>query len=258
MVYRIADRLWPADTVDETLQWSTRLDPLPEGAIVAGPEPPVHLTPWLRIGEVSETQPKKPWIKVKLEGYEKDNETIQARLHSPYGGTNGKRGLHLAPEAGTKVILSWSGRFHEPLLVLGNVREEEMEFNSPSLWLEALATKQYADILVKQVGKTTVESAFDLEVKETTTMKSLKALKLTGEDATTIESAKAFKIDAKDAADIASAKALTLAATQDAKLGGANVTVEAQQAAAVKGNAGAELSASGGDTTIKGLKVMIN
>jgi hypothetical protein len=272
-VHRLVDRLWHKDAKGEKIEWSTELSPLPEGAVVAGPEPPVQLRPWLRIGEVSEVQATGPYIKAKLEGFESGSETVQARLQTPYGGTNGKRGLHLVPESGTKVLLSWTGRFHEPVLVVGNVRAEATEFNHPSLWLEALATNQYADLTVKQIGKTTVESDLQMEFQKATTMTSTGALKLTGKDttdlesekafkltakdATTLESTKAFKIDAKDTTDVTSTGALTLKSNADAKLGGQNASVEGQQAATVKGNSQVELSATG-QTTVKGNPVMIN
>jgi hypothetical protein len=281
-VYRIVDRLWPGDTSDELLEWTTQYDPLPEGAVVAGPQPPLSIRTWTRIAEVTEVQPKGPWIKAKLEGFESNANIVQARLNSSYSGTNGKRGLHLVPEPGTKVVLTWTGRVHEPLLVLGNVREEETEHAAPSLWLEALATKQYADVLVKEIGKTTVESDLELEIQKATTMKSTGALKVTAEDTADIVSTGALKLEGKDTTDIVStgalklegkdttdivstgeltvagsaatevsgASGLTLKSDGDAALEGANVGVKAQS--------GAEISAAGGNTIVKGVQVLIN
>ena len=235
-IHRVVDRLWPSDL--DTLEWTTQLDPLAEGAVVAGPEPPVRLVPWIRIGEVSETQTKKSWIKVKLEGFEKDSETVQARLQEMYSGKNGTRGLHLVPENKTKVLLSWSGRFHEPILVIGNVREKDTEFDSPSVWLEALTTKQYVDILVKEVGKTTIESDYDVEVKKKTTLKSVDAYALTGDADTSITSTGALKVTGKDTTDLESTGAL--------KIVGKNTTdVESTGALKLTGKATVDIAATG-------------
>ena len=76
-------------------------------------------------------------------------------------------------------------------------------------------------------------------------------------DGIALSSAKDIKLTAKGNIALDATMKLTGTAKQDAALEGMNVTVQGKVGATVKGNATAELSASG-QTTVKGAMVMIN
>ena len=76
-------------------------------------------------------------------------------------------------------------------------------------------------------------------------------------DGIALSSAKDIKLTAKGNITMDAMMKLSGSAKQDASLEGLNVTVQGKMGATVKGNATAELSASG-QTTVKGAMVMIN
>ena len=76
-------------------------------------------------------------------------------------------------------------------------------------------------------------------------------------DGIALSSAKDITLTAKGNIALDATMKLTGTAKQDAALEGMNVTVQGKVGATVKGNATAELSASG-QTTVKGAMVMIN
>ena len=76
-------------------------------------------------------------------------------------------------------------------------------------------------------------------------------------DGITLSSAKDITLKAKGNIKLDATLKLSATAKQDASLEGLNVKVQAKVGATVKGNATAELSASG-QTTVKGAMVMIN
>ncbi len=257
-VYRVTDRLCFAQGAASTstearISWSTRMEVLPEGGVVAGPRADLNFRPWFRIGTVAEVTPNGPWIKVQLEGFEADYDCVQARLQSPYVGTDGKKGLHFVPEPETKVCLSWSGRVHEPVLVVGNVREEESEHPAPSVWIESLMTEQFADILVKEVGEATVESPLVLSVQKETTVTATGALKILGEDTFDMESAKAFKLTGKDSTQVTSTGDLSLGSDGGVTVSaGGDASIDASGAATLSAGGDAKMDASGNATISAG------
>lgn len=72
-----------------------------------------------------------------------------------------------------------------------------------------------------------------------------------------LSSAKDIKLKAKGTITMDATSKISATAKQDVSLEGLNVKVQAKVGATVKGNATAELSASG-QTTVKGAMVMIN
>lgn len=72
-----------------------------------------------------------------------------------------------------------------------------------------------------------------------------------------IDSTKDIKMSAKGSIDISASGGITLKANSDVKADGSNIQLSAKTAFTAKGNASAELSASG-QTTVKGAMVMIN
>ncbi len=72
-----------------------------------------------------------------------------------------------------------------------------------------------------------------------------------------IESVKDIKLSAKGDVDITATGSIALKANSDVKADGTNIQLSAKTSFTAKGNASAEISASG-QTTVKGAMVMIN
>ncbi len=180
MIWRIDDRLVTA-AVD--LEWKTATYSVPSDVRIVGPEKEPLPRPWVGLGTVETSSKKGPWIKVRLPGFETGNDIVDARLGTPFSGKDGCKGLHYVPEAGTEVLLSWTGRFDQSLIVVGNARNKEAQFPSPSVYLEDVHTAQFADISVKKIGETTVDSSLSLRVKQQTDVRSARPLEIRADGA---------------------------------------------------------------------------
>lgn len=181
LVWRAEDRLY--EVQGDTLRWATRLFATPPESRFRGPVDFYRLRPWVGQGVVQETSPRGPWIKVKLEGFEPGEDVVDIRLCTPFSGTDQKKGLHYVPEKGTKAQCCWSGRFDASVTLVGNTRWEETDFASPSIYLEAEHTAQFADVHVKKVGKVTVDSDYVMGVKQETRLNSTRQLKVNADGA---------------------------------------------------------------------------
>jgi hypothetical protein len=175
MIYRIEDRL---SISQGALSCDSRAYALPPEARIAGPEAPGRLRPWTGLGVVQETSRDGPWLKVQLPGFEANNDVVDVRLGTPYSGKNGQRGLHMVPETGTEVLLNWTGRFDNSVILAGNARSQAAEYPSPSTYLEAEHKAQYADIHVVKVGDTTIDSKLAVKVKQQTDLTSARPLQV--------------------------------------------------------------------------------
>lgn len=180
MVWRIEDRLFAGAT---SLGWESRTYTVPAEARIVGPERPGRLRPWTGLGRVEKTSPEGPWVTVRLPGFEDNEDLVNVRIGTPYSGSNGQRGLHMVPEEGTEVLLAWSGRFDQSIVLVGNARSEAAEHPSPSTYLEAEHTAQYSDIHVVKVGDTIVDSKFDFSVKQRTDINSAQQLQVKADGA---------------------------------------------------------------------------
>lgn len=169
MVWQIEDRLFIANA---DLGWESISHAVPKDAHVVGRESEQLPRPWVGLGRVNSTSKNGPWIKVRLPGFEKGNDLIEARIGTLYSGKNGRRGVNYVPENGTEVLLSWTGRFFDSIIAVGNARSEATEFASPSIHLEDQHTAQFADIHVVKIGQSTIDSALSLHVKQQTDIRS--------------------------------------------------------------------------------------
>jgi len=182
MIWQIHDRISLSEQDD--IGWETVVYAAPPEAQMIGPFTPRSLSPWIGIGEVSETDPKGPWIRVKLAGFEDGDASLaDVRLSTPFSGTDGKKGLHFVPEQRTRVEVCWTGRFDSSVVLVGNTRWEPADFSSPSVFLEATHTAQYEDINVKKAGEITVDSNLSVTVKKSTSVKSQQPLKIHADNA---------------------------------------------------------------------------
>jgi hypothetical protein len=140
--------------------------------------------PWIGRGFVVEYSEHGPSIKVQLPGFEeqRDGHILTAFLTTPYSGRDSIQGLHFTPELNTMVALSWSGLFGDPVLVLGNVREQECELPSPSLSLDRHLQIQSSTVQVHEVDQITVASKLQLQGEKSIRIASKEPLELEGED----------------------------------------------------------------------------
>lgn len=180
LIWRIDDRLVAA-AVD--LEWRTACYSVPSDVRIVGPDREPLLRPWVGLGTVEASSKRGPWIKVKLPGFETGNDIVDARLGTPFSGKDGCKGLHYVPEAGTEVLLSWTGRFDQSLIVVGNARNKEAQFPSPSVYLEDMHTAQFADVSVKKIGETTVDSSLSVRVKQQTDVRSARPFEVRADGA---------------------------------------------------------------------------
>ena len=110
-------------------------------------------------------------------------------------------------------------------------------------------------VKISTPGKNTVEiSDDDKHIKLTDQNKNEIVMNSSG---ISLSSAKDITLKAKGAITMDATSKFSATAKQDVSLEGLNVNMQAKVSAAVKGNAKAELSASG-QTTVKGGMVMIN
>jgi hypothetical protein len=180
MVHRIEDRLYlsAGALVLDSWTWA-----LPPEARIPTRERPGRPRPWIGLGRVTETSKTAPWIRVELPGFEDDAKEIEVRVGTPFSGKNGRRGQHMVPENGTEVVVAWTGRFDQSIVLMGNARSEDAEFPSPSTWLEDEYKTQYANVHVVEIGRTSVDSSFDMWVKQQTDIASGRPLRVKADGA---------------------------------------------------------------------------
>ncbi len=182
---------------------------------------------------------------------------IWARLAAPYAGD--ATGFDFLPELDDEVIVAFMGGDPSNPVILGSVHNPKKEGPVTA------TADNYQKIIQTRSG---IKLTFDDEKKSVTIDTPAGAQVTLDDDANvvklkdqngnevelgsagiTLTSPKDITLDAKGN--------VVLQAAQDVTISGLNVTAEAQVGATVKGNASAEISASG-TTTVKGAMVMIN
>ncbi len=161
------------------------------------------------------------------------------------------------------VIRVWDKKSEEEIIIAlkengekasGSVKLKMDGENNAVITIEApdgIINFKSKDLNIETTGKINVKAkdAIDVQTEKTVDVKA--------NDKITVKTAKDMSLEATgNIAGKATGK-IELTATQDAKLAGLNVNVNANVGLTVKGNATAELS-SPGQTTVKGLMVMIN
>jgi hypothetical protein len=154
--------------------WRSLVDLLAAPTLPA-PRPSCLGMPWVGTAVVQKVSTKNPWATVKLDGFEADYDTIDARISTPYSGADGKTGWHLLPGKRTKVLVAWPGRFDAPAVLLGNARLQLPKTKSPSLLLTEQLTVHLAGVAA--------ETDVAIHATGQMNLKSDKPLRLTGEKA---------------------------------------------------------------------------
>lgn len=204
-------------------------------------------------------------IQVELPWLDGKSKLLWARLTSLYA-TNGMSTFFL-PEPGDEVLVGFMNQDPTHPVVLGSLygakHKPPFEFEAKNN-TKAIVTREQLRIefdeekkviTVATPGKNTLEISDDGK-SITLTDQHKNEIKMDS-GGISLSSAKDITLKAKGNIALDATMKLSGTAKQDASLEGLNVKVQAKMGATVKGNATAELSASG-QTTIKGVMVMIN
>lgn len=204
-------------------------------------------------------------IQVELPWMEGADKLLWARLSCLYG-TNGSGSFWL-PEPGDEVLVGFVNNDPSHPVILGSIygakHKPPYEYTAENN-TKALVTREKLKIEFDEEKKIiTVSTPGNNKVELNDDGKSVIVSDANGnevkmdKDGISLSSAKDIKLSAKGNITMDATMKLSGSAKQDASLEGLNVTVQGKMGATVKGNATAELSASG-QTTVKGAMVMIN
>lgn len=208
---------------------------------------------------------KEQRIQVELPWMDGKSKLFWARLSTMYA--TGGMGAFFLPEPEDEVIVGFMNQDPAHPVILGLLYGEkhkppyeyEAKNNKKAIVTREKMRLEFDEekkiITVSTPGKNTVEISDDgKHIKLTDENKNEITMDKNG---ITLTSAKDIKLKAKGNITMDATMKLSGTAKQDASLEGLNVKVQAKVGASVKGNATAELSASG-QTTVKGAMVMIN
>ena len=204
-------------------------------------------------------------IQIELPWMDGKNKLLWARLSTMYA-TNASGNFFL-PEPDDEVVVGFMNEDPGHPIILGGVYGEkhkppyeyEAKNNTKAIVTREKMRIEFNEekkvITISTPGKNTVEiSDDDKHIKLTDQNKNEIVMNSSG---ISLSSAKDITLKAKGAITIEATSKINATAKQDVSLEGLNVKMEAKVSATVKGNAKAELSASG-QTTVKGAMVMIN
>lgn len=204
-------------------------------------------------------------IQVELPWMDGKSKLLWARLATMYA-TNGM-GTYFLPEVNDEVLVGFMNADPTHPVVLGSLYGEKhkppFEYEAKNN-TKAIVTREKLRIefdeekkviTVATPGKNTVEISDDGK-SITLTDQHKNEIKMDN-GGITLSSAKDITLKAKGGITLDATSKISGTAKSDISLEGLNVKVQAKVGATVKGNATAELSASG-QTTVKGAMVMIN
>lgn len=204
-------------------------------------------------------------IQVELPWLDGKNKLLWARLATLYA-TSGM-GTFFLPEPGDEVLVGFMNQDPGHPVILGSLYgakhkppfEYEAKNNTKTIATREKLHIEFDEekkaITVATPGKNTLEISDDgKQIRLADQHKNEIKMDSGG---ITLTSAKDIKLKAKGNITMDATMKLSGTAKQDVSLEGLNVKVQAKVGASVKGNATAELSATG-QTTVKGAMVMIN
>lgn len=204
-------------------------------------------------------------IQVELPWMEEKSRLLWARLSTLYATDNS--GSFFLPEPGDEVVIGFMNEDPGHPVILGSLygmkHKPPYEYDARSN-TKAIVTREKMKIefneekkviTISTPGKNTVEISDDAKQIKLTDQHKNEILM--NSDGISLSSSKDIKLKAKGSIAMDATMKLSGNAKQDVTLEGLNVKVQAKVGASVKGNATAELSASG-QTIVKGAMVMIN
>jgi Rhs element Vgr protein len=204
-------------------------------------------------------------IQVKVPVLQAETEGVWARLASFYGSDG--IGAFFIPEIGDEVVLGYFNNDPSHPVILGSLYSSKRkppyaltaENNVKAIVTRSKLKVEFEDkdkiiTIITPGNNKVVISDKDKSILIQDQNNNKIELK---PDGIVIDSAKDITISAKGKITIDAMQSIGITAKQDVKTSGLNVSSEAQVGFTAKGNATAELSASG-QTTVKGAMVMIN
>lgn len=204
-------------------------------------------------------------IQVELPWLDGKSKLLWTRLATMYA--TGGMGTFFLPEPGDEVLVGFMNQDPGHPVILGSLYgakhqppyEYEAKNNTKAIVTREKMRIEFDEekkvITLSTPGKNTVEISDDGKYIRLTDQNKNEIKMDNG--GITLSSAKDITLKAKGNITMDTTMKLSVTAKQDASLEGLNVKVQAKVGASVKGNATAELSASG-QTTVKGAIVMIN
>lgn len=248
------------------VQWHSAL-PDVEESFASGLLPPANGTQIAIVKKIHEDPDGNYRVLVTLPVFSGDGQPdgIWARLAFPYASNNA--GFFFFPEIGDEVLVTFinndprfpviTGSLYSSKNVPKEIPDEKNQFKS-------IFTKSGINICFDDEDKiltiiTPGQNSFSLNDKDKsiTVADQNKNKMVLNESGIELNSPKDIKITATGNIDISASGGLNLKANQDIKADGMNVQLSAKTSFTAKGNASAEVSASG-QTTVKGGMVMIN
>jgi Rhs element Vgr protein len=204
-------------------------------------------------------------IQVKVPVLQAETEGVWARMAQFYASDS--IGAFFVPEVGDEVVLGYFNNDPSHPVILGSLYSSKRKPPYPLTAennVKAIVTRSKLKVEFEEKDKTiTIITPGNNKVVISDKDKSILLLDQNNNkvelkpEGIVIDSAKDITISAKGKITIDAMQSIGITAKQDVKISGLNVSNEAQVGFTAKGNATAELSASG-QTTVKGAMVMIN
>ncbi len=247
-------------------QWHATLPDIADQS-ASGLLPPVNGSQIATVKKIDEDPDGSCRVLITLPAYTGTGQEngIWARIVFPYASANA--GFFFFPEVNDEVLVTFLNndpRYPAITGALYSAKNKPKETPDEKNQFKSIFTKSGINLRFDDEDKIfTIKTpgghSFTMDDKnKNIIVEDLNNNKLTMSDAgISMESPKDIKLNAKGNVDITATSNITLNATGDAKVDGMNVALSAQTGLTAKGNATAEISASG-QTTVKGGIVMIN
>jgi Rhs element Vgr protein len=265
--HAMTDGTWTTTLyVGRHLQWHSAL-PDVEETFASGLIPPSNGPQIAKVKNIHEDPDGDYRVLVNLPVFlgTGQQDGIWARLAFPYASADA--GFFFFPEIDDEVLVTFINNDPRYPIITGALynaknkpKEEPDEKNQfKSIYSRSGIKIRFDDEDEILVIETPGGNSFTLDDKN----KNINVKDMTGnsllleESGIVLDSPKDIKLSAKGNIDITAKGGINMKATGDAKVDGANIQLSANMGFTAKGNASAEISASG-QTTVKGAMVMIN
>lgn len=231
-----------------------------------GQLPPVNTLQVATVTKIFEDPQSQYRIMVNIPSNAETSVGLWARMATNYATADA--GFVFLPEVGDEVLIGYLENDPRYPVILGslysNAKKPPVESSDNNNYTKTIVTKSKLKVTFDDEKKvitivtpggnsiTISDDAKSIELKD----QNSNSIKMSS-DGINLESAKDISIKATGNITLNATGKLTMSATQDAALSGMNVNLTAQVGFTGKGNATAEVSASG-QTTVKGGIVMIN
>lgn len=253
-------------TVGKSVQWHSSL-PDVEDNHASGLLPSANGVQIAKVKKIHEDPDGNFRVLVTLPAFsgEGQEDGLWARLTLPYASNDA--GFFFFPEIDDEVIVTFINNDPRYPVITGSLysaKNKPKETPDEKNQFKSIFSKSGINIRFDDEDKIlTIETpggnSFTLDDKDKKiNMKDISGNSILMEDSgITMNSSKDIKLTAKGDIDISATGGVNIKGNSDVKVDGANIQLSAKMGMTAKGNATAEISASG-QTTVKGAMVMIN